>query len=564
MKKIIPILFVALLGTMPLRAQVTKEVEVTKTYVPEVGKAVKLPVAPDMTDTVRLRPDIDYSITPLAIATNLSTQPFRPATVTYWEFDRPLPIYLKVGAGAPLNSVADFYVSTQNPGTGYAVGYINHEGLFGKRPDAAGEKQTAWRMYNRLGAAAGKYVGRHKLEGDLNLTNRIYHRYGIPGGAHRIGYNDGTLSVRFGDDFTDLSRTNFDIGIRGGLFSNQDKAPFSTHYRQTDAGFHAAAGRAFSCHSLRIEAGFDGIWHKFDKVNESTHRTLHAGIRYGYHGKTVHFDIGATYYLDVVTDESSSDISSDYLIPSLDLRFDKGRSCFVPFVQIDGSLQTSDFRTLSYLNPYIFAPEPAKSRVDYNLRAGIMGQLAQNKLSYRLYFGFSIVENQRYWYIYTNEMTQSETIHSGFLFETGTQRWGSLNVEIDYRPSSKFLFSGAVHGYLYDNNHARLCSGQPELTARLGGEFRARKISLSLSAEMQSVRTWTLQEKMIDSEGNLTPAMLFRTPISVDLQAAFDWRITSRIGVFVEAHNLCNANLYDWPLYREYGIRATAGVKLQF
>ena len=100
---------------MPLRAQVTKQVEVTKVYVPEVSKAVKLPIVPDMTDTVRLRPEIDYTVTPSALATNLSTEPFRPASVTYWEFNRPRPLYLKVGAGAPLNSVLDLYASTQNP-----------------------------------------------------------------------------------------------------------------------------------------------------------------------------------------------------------------------------------------------------------------------------------------------------------------------------------------------------------------------------------------------------------------------------------------------------------------
>ena len=122
MKRVLILSAAVLFCGVPLRAQVTKQVEVTKTYVPEVSKAVKLPIVPDMTDTVRLRPEIDYTVTPSALATNLSTEPFRPATVTYWEFDRPRPLYLKVGAGAPLNSVLDLYASTQNPGTGYVVG----------------------------------------------------------------------------------------------------------------------------------------------------------------------------------------------------------------------------------------------------------------------------------------------------------------------------------------------------------------------------------------------------------------------------------------------------------
>mgnify|MGYP000432945463 CR=1 FL=1 len=94
MKRVLILSAAVLFCGVPLRAQVTKQVEVTKVYVPEVSKAVKLPIVPDMTDTVRLRPEIDYTVTPSALATNLSTEPFRPASVTYWEFNRPRPLYM--------------------------------------------------------------------------------------------------------------------------------------------------------------------------------------------------------------------------------------------------------------------------------------------------------------------------------------------------------------------------------------------------------------------------------------------------------------------------------------
>ena len=242
MKRVLILSAAVLFCGVPLRAQVTKQVEVTKTYVPEVSKAVKLPIVPDMTDTVRLRPEIAYTVTPSALATNLSTEPFRPATVSYWEFDRPRPLYLKVGAGAPLNSVLDLYASTQNPGTGYVVGYLNHTGDWADIRNDFGVRPTSWRMHNRMGAAAGKYLGRRLLEGKLDLTNRVYHNYGFDGaealctrygndGAasyypftkvsnDRQHYDDAMLHVRIGDDFTDLSRFNFNVELRGGYFLN--------------------------------------------------------------------------------------------------------------------------------------------------------------------------------------------------------------------------------------------------------------------------------------------------------------------------------------------------------
>ncbi len=63
----------------------------TKAYVPKVGAAAKLAIEPDMTDTVKLRPEIDYTVTAVVARTTLDTRPIRPASVTYWEFNRPLP-----------------------------------------------------------------------------------------------------------------------------------------------------------------------------------------------------------------------------------------------------------------------------------------------------------------------------------------------------------------------------------------------------------------------------------------------------------------------------------------
>ena len=178
---ILSLMFIAGLLAVPgvLNAQVEKRVEVSKAYVPSVEHATKLAVRPNMVDTAAIQPEIDYSITPLTLETQLATRPIRPATITYWEFDRPLPFYLKAGAGYPLNSALDLYVSTQNPDIGYALGYINHDGRYGRIPYTPDGDHSALWMDNRVGVAAGKYIGRHVLEGEVSYRNRIIDRYGL-------------------------------------------------------------------------------------------------------------------------------------------------------------------------------------------------------------------------------------------------------------------------------------------------------------------------------------------------------------------------------------------------
>ena len=340
-------LFVAaLMAALPwgASAQVEKRVEVTKAYVPSVEGASKLAVVPDMTDTVKMRPEIDYTITPLSLQTTLATRPIRPATVTYWEFNRPLPFYLKAGMGYPFNSVLDFYASSQNPGTGYVVGYVNHEGRYSKIGNDFGVKNNSTRMLNRIGAAAGKYFGRHVLEGDLSYENRMYHRYGmylapdisadaVPGSM--ADYGDANIAVRFGDDFQDLSRVNFEIAIRGGMFFDHSEWPdYNDKARQTTLETHAKIARAFGRHRLAAEIGYERLAGQ-KALDEYNQQLIHAALRYGIEGGVVRLEVGADYYHDKV----KSVEAENYIIPFVRLNLNLGTDGLCPFFEMDGNVR---------------------------------------------------------------------------------------------------------------------------------------------------------------------------------------------------------------------------------
>lgn len=355
MKKMLIVAALAAVLPQLAAAQVEKQVEVTKAYVPKVESASKLAVQPDMTDTARMRPEIDYTITPLSLRTTLSPRPIRPATVTYWEFNRPLPFYLKAGAGYPLNSVLDFYASSQNPSTGYVVGYVNHEGRYADIKNDFGVKNNSTRMFNRIGAAAGKYFGRHILEGDIYYDNRMYHRYGAwadgDGAGLGIGgmndYGDANVAVRFGDNFQDLSRTNFEIALRGGMFFDHSEWPdYGDKARQTALGARAKIARGFGRSRFSLEAGYE-LRSGQKSLEGSSQQLIHAALRYGFAGGVVRFDVGADYYRDRTEFEgepSNLVKSENYVIPFARLDFNLGTPGLKPFFEADGAVTPNDFR----------------------------------------------------------------------------------------------------------------------------------------------------------------------------------------------------------------------------
>ncbi|MDE5691853.1 MAG: hypothetical protein K2I13_06595, partial [Alistipes sp.] len=465
-------------------AQVEKVVEVTKTYVPSLESAVKLSVAPNMTDTVQMYPDIDYSIAPLSIETSFRTRPIRPASVTYWEFNRPRSCYLKAGAGYPLNSEVDFYASSQNHDTGYVIGYLNHEGRYANIRNDFGNLRNSIRLANRAGAAAGLYLGRHVFEGEVSYDNRLYHRYGrhIPLGVAFddlyagavVDYGDANLKLRIGDDFLDLSRVNFEIALSGGLFF--DHSDVAQRAGQNLLGASGRIGKAFGRHRFTLDAGYERFGGS--KNLKGLHQQqIHAGVRYGHDGEAVRLEVGAEYYRDEIKGQTSG----DYILPFARVHFTLGAREFRPFVEADGKVQDNSFRSLARQNPYVAGGVQTeegtglwldKSSVDYNVRLGLGGTLWRNRFDYRVYVGFSIRDHHVYWYGNLAADRQQEGFSGALMPVLSRQTVSSLHGEIIYRPVSQLRIDLGVHGFIYNDDRLRmygrrigLGNGEPQFRA---------------------------------------------------------------------------------------------------
>lgn len=570
--------FAAFHGTVS--AQVEKVVEVTKTYVPGLESAVKLGIEPNMTDTARMRPEIDYSVMPLSIETSLRTRAIRPATVTYWEFNRPRTCYLKAGAGYPLNSELDFYASSQNHDTGYVVGYLNHEGRYDKIRNDFGSIKNSVRTTNRVGGAAGWYIGRHVFEGELSYENRLFHRYGrhiplgvafddLPVAGVVVDYGDANLGLRIGDDFLDLSRFNFEIALAGGIFF--DHSDVAERARQHTLGARFRIGKAFGRHRFTLEGGYE--WLDGSKnLGGLRQQQIHAGARYGHDGEVMRLEVGADYYYDDMKGEESQ----NYILPFARLHFTLGAREFRPFIEVDGKVSDNSFRSLTLQNPYVaggILPNHDtglwldKSSVDYNVRLGLGGTLWNNKFDYRVYVGFSIHDHHVYWYGDLSADRQKIGFSGALMPVQSRQTVSSLHGEIIYRPIGQLRIDLGVHGFIYNDERVRmylkrtdLGNGEPQFRANAAIRYQGKKISCGVSAVAESKRLWSL----FVSRNGEHEAGRFSVPFSVDLAADFEWKISGRVAVFVEGRNLLDRRLYRYPWYPEYRVNFTAGAKVVF
>ena len=568
MKQRLILLCGVLMSILTAEAQVEKHVEVSKAYVPSLEAATKLTIEPDMTDTMTLRPDIDYTVTPLSLQTTLATRPIRPATITYWEFNRPSPFYLKAGVGYPLQSVVELNASTQNSGTGYALGYLQHEGRYGRIRNDFGTLNYAPRMTNRVGGAAGYYLGKRIVEGELDYRHRMDCRYGMyypkgmPVVGDRIGYSDANLRLRIGDDFLNLDRFNFSFGVDGSLFGDHSD---STHGeqggRQLNLGADLRLARAWRKHSVALEAEYRYLGGR-KALAASDEQLLGVGLRYAVKRQRSSWEAGATFYHDRVRNAHLTGFeATNYILPHVRFEGNIARKALQLFVTLDSHLETNDFRSLTEQNPYVqSALWLTKSSVNYDLKGGLKGSFGRDRFAYRLYATAMANQNHRYWVVPELREQMPINYFCGWMscVQDDLIAFG-LGGELNYRPTTSLNFGLEVLGRAFDDEMS-LPHGESELTGAFSMRYHHPKFRLGVRAEVASERSWAV----VSMNDYMQRTGTFEAPFAVDVQLDFEWIYSSSMTFFVEGRNLANQKIYHYPAYREYGINALVGVRMTF
>ncbi|MBO7220339.1 MAG: hypothetical protein J6V21_04015 [Alistipes sp.] len=576
MRRYITTLIVLCAVAISASAQVAKQVEVTKEYAPEIGSAHKMDITPNMVDTITLRPEIDYTITPRSFASALGTHRFNPATVTYWEYQRKYPFYVKAGIGYPLNTEGDFYASLHRADVGYLTGYVNHYGQYAKLQYKDGydnqdyKDNRSMQMNNKFGVMGGRYIGRYTLAGDLFYRMDTYHRYPLHDAdfsKRKIDFDDVNLALSFGDSFADYSHLNFKVYASADLYNDKSQTFIEgARYQQINVTAGLALAREITKRSaLSLDFDYDG-YYGLQSLKSYKNSLVGGKLLYRYRsGGLVDMNVGA----EVIYDYNPADKSKKsrwhafpYLALSLNIN---DRGAFVPYVEVDGEVQNNSYYSLVRQNPYVAILGGAEGSLSadsvvpntslYNVRFGVSGHSASSKFAYRFYANMSFLLNDVYWY----------NINQIFFgVQSANRNLWSLCGAVDYKPISQLLLTAQVKGMLF-SNFSTVKDAMPSIEALLKARYAHKKFTVGLSAELRGKTYWTCVQSssILGAEDR---SFTFETPFWVGLNLYADWHISKTCTVYAEGNNLLGDVMptYRWAFYREMGASFTVGVKVQF
>lgn len=534
-------------------AQESKRVEITATYRPEVAPATKHVAPAHIDDAPSLDLELDYDVRPETWSIELEDYNFDAATATYWDYNRAKPFYLRVGAGAPLGSDLCLRYATHNSRLGYFGIGIEHDGDFISRSNVQGVERPIERSYDMRngiaihgGVNAGRQMFELSLTGDYDIYNRYAELAEVPFRSHLL---NSALNLRYGDDFSDLSRLNFAVEVHGNYWAH----PTPMHgdvqlmFGEGSVGGSLEFARAFGGNEVGINLGYD-MWAGNATLNYRD-VSFGGGVEYARRFGIVDLELGVEYLYDKVR---GMERASHFVLPHARLLIDLKKAAFAPYIEFDTDVRHNNPSALYAKNPYIdedttFSTLP--NTRSYAVTAGFAGRLSAARFAYRAYVGGEFMSNYLFWYVPTPGLFGVEAAANNRL------RFGA---ELEYRPVGDLLFAVGYHHH-FDYHDEGYVSCEPRFVVDALVEYRLSRFTLYVMSDIIGRREW---RDMSREDG------LYATPAKVDLRAGISFRASHGFEIYVDGYNLLNRTgdtaIYDYAYYYRNGIGFMAGIKLSF
>jgi len=557
---ILVVVFFSVTAVAQEASELSRQVEVTKDYVPDVDVATKLSLSPNMVDTVSLRPRINYAIRPVAWLGSFGIEPIKPITLTSVSFVEEPTLYVKAGIGYPLSTVLDsYYVSGDSDGS-YWGAYVNHRGDFGDIKNDRDISVDADRTTNKIGVFGTKNFGHFQAGGSVDYNYDLYtdygqfslaslgenyslSSYGTPG---TLTYSTPEGNVWFRSTYDEVGNLNFGINTGVYYMSGDDS--------DEEFGWNIGATLKYGLsQNNTIELDIENQFYN-GNGSLSSYRNNLLRITPKYKGIIGQFSIEGG--IDFINDNILDGDSKFWALPTLEVSWMRGSKILIPFIFIGGDILNNGMKNSITRNPYLLSPVANFNTLSYDMFVGIRGNIKSN-MAYNLFLGAIILRDQE---VIANVYQEGSTSRFMYLDSDDGVAF-RLGGEFKGHVQNRFFYNFSANYYNYDMERQEKISALPNydmgllLSYSINDDVRVRLDTKLIGERHFYVKTF-----------GITPSDVLIESVDpvVDMNLGVDWDVKENIGLFLEVDNILGSNLYQFNHYPSIGVTCMIGVKMIF
>ncbi len=527
---------------------ISKVVVVESEYRPEIESAEKISTIPQLTDTSKTKPNVEYTVLPSGIRPEYKVKPIKPAKLVGSKLDELYNSRLKLGLGNYFTPLAEFSIQNLRSKK-YTVGaYVYHKSSHSKLELADGNNVDAGYGKNRVDVYGKRFYRGVNVDGNVFLNTDKLRYYGY----NTEGLPDTTLDKKEIRQFythlgakaevystvADSSELEYRIGLHGSYFADD--------YKNRENNMKIPMKFGFMVQSFRVELNADyNLYARTLNSIDSKEQVFHFRPMVLKAKDQWQVQFGANMYY------AKENETNFHFYPEAKFRFSVIDKVLEAFVGIYGKLDLNSLQDLSKENPYIL-PGLQVENTSHKLVGfgGVEGVLSSNS-GYRGEVSFNTIENA---YFFINDT--NDALGNKFIAVTDNIDVVSFKGELWYSPLSFLDFY--LKGRYDDFSMARI--EQPWHKPAFSMSFRtAYNFKEKIYANFDIIQLG--KRYAFNSLQPNTPVEL--APVW-DLNLSIEYKYSEVLSAFIEGNNLLAKQYYLWNQYPSQKINVMVGFSYKF
>jgi outer membrane cobalamin receptor len=516
-----------------------EEIEVVRPYKPVLADAVKIRRNPDMNTVAAFKPVLTYIIIDKKLDLNTNIKELQAQKMA-----DELPAllsnnYIKAGAGNFNTALGEIYISTGKDEALQAGAFVKHLSQKGSMELQQFSKQE-FGLFGR--SITDDYALSGKLIYDRNASNF----YGfdpltaVAADMSKLRFSTIGGEAELVSNYSKNSSFNYFANINAYQFSNLEEA------RESSFLLRGSLNKEVKQTNFGVNTSIDLTSTK-DQSYQFSNNILRANPYIKLKAKGFNLDLGANIVQEFGTQSRLN------IFPAVFAELPIIQGYATIFAGVNGDVLKTNLRDLAFENPYLNKNIAIKNSLEkMNIYGGVKGNASAE-------FGCKIMA----WYKTIDDLqlfvnSQSLTNRFETVYDNGESNILGFEGEINVKASEFLNLNGKAQLLNYTLATEKEAWFKPSLRLMSNAKFQINR-KVIVDAEV-------LFQDNVYARVNGTPGTFASKSIDgfIDLSAGAEYKVNSKIGVYIRANNLIGQQYQRFLYYPRLGMNILGGVNYAF
>lgn len=532
----------ALLITLPVSAQVDEEINVVKSYKPELTEAVKIDAQPDDPELSLKTPELKYQAEPVFLNLKPDKSPLPGVSLGKQELKPLRYSHLKLGGGNFANFLGEATYNTKRNKNQSLAAFARHHSGRGPAENSDFSEQIlrlqGKQLFDNATLKANPFLKRNRVhrygyQSDSSFSEsdvrQDYLRYGIQLDLHNKRSDSGATKYQASADFQNVQTPDqvgeTDLQVGGHVMERIDKnaARIDAKYRFLD---YRTGDGSFQRNVIKF-----GGRYIFQNLNNGE---VELGFR--------------TASVVDTTDNTFK------FYPNIKLTYQLIPDTLTFFGGIKGDLKPKTYGGLTNENPYLRQSVNLRNTNEqFNMFAGVKGALG-DEFDYLMRLAYLNVENMG---LYVNSRRFERRFQ--MRYDTAISTVFRLHSELRFQPVNYFQMGLKLGFRNFNMGQESEPWHRPTLDYQVNARYNfGKKVRVRASIHGYGQR----KALIYDNNTNGSPFSSTNLDAIIDINTGIDYRFSRTFTAFFNFRNLLGTEYQYWNQYPVRGFHVTGGLSV--